>query len=133
MAENEAEVIQALESRVHGFYEAFLRGDAQAAGSYWTSDALFLAPGVRVSGGEIPTLLAEMLESMTLKAYDVETLDWFIHGDVAYGLFSYDETYQVEGQEVVERNYDFARWEKEDGVWKVARVLIGPREAPPEG
>ena len=133
MAENDAEVIQVLESRIEEFYEAFLRGDVQAAASFWTSDVLFLGPGVRVSGSEMPTFLAEMLGTMTLKRYDVETLDWFIHGDVAYGLFSYDETYEVEGQEVVVKNYDFARWEKDDGVWKVARVLIGPKDAPPEG
>ena len=94
---------------------------------------MFLMPGVRVSGSEIPTLLAEMLETMTLTAYDVEILDWFIHGDIAYGICSYDETYRVEGQEVVERNYDFHRWEKEDGVWMVDRLLVGPRDAPPEG
>ena len=133
IAQAEAEVIQAIESRTDAYYEALLQGDAQTTASLWTSDALVLMPGMRVSGSEIPTVLAEMLETMTFTAYDVEILDWFIHGDVAYEISSYDETLQVEGQEVMVRNYDFCRWEKEDGVWMIDRLVAGPRDAPPEG
>jgi hypothetical protein len=133
MVENEAEVIQALESRIDGFYQALLQGDAQTAASFWTSDALILMPGVRLSGNEIPTFLAELLETAAFTAYNVDVLDWFIHGDVAYEISSYDETLQVEGQEVVVRNIDFCRWEREEGVWKVSRLVAGPRDAPPEG
>jgi ketosteroid isomerase-like protein len=132
-AQYEAEVIQAIESRIDAFYEALLQGDAQTATSFWTSDALVLMPGLRVSGSEVPTFLAELLETTTFTAYDFEILEWFIHGDVAYYICSYDETLRVEGQEVMVRNYDFARWEKEDGVWMIDRLFAGPRDAPPEG
>ncbi len=42
IAQYEAEVIQAIEGRTDAFYEAFLQGGAQAAASFWTSDALGL-------------------------------------------------------------------------------------------
>ena len=31
---------------------------------------------------------------------------------------------------LIHDNYDFIRWEKEDGSWKIDRLLGGPREAP---
>jgi ketosteroid isomerase-like protein len=133
IAQYEAEVIQEIKSRIDAFYEALLQGDAQTVASFWTSDASVLMPGVRVSGSEISTFVAELLETATFTDYDVEILDWFIHGDVAYEISSYDETLLVEGQEVMVRNFDFVRWEKVNGVWMIDRLVAGPRDAPPEG
>ena len=133
IAQYEAEVIQAIEGRVDGFYEALRQGDAQAAASFWTPDALVLMPGVRVSGSEIQNFMAEYMETMTFLTWEGEYLDWFIHGDVAYEISSYDETYLVDGQEVVVSNYEFVRLEKVDGVWMIDRLVAGPRDAPPEG
>jgi hypothetical protein len=77
--------------------------------------------------------MEEVLETVDYTDYNFETIDWFIHGDVAYTVGSYDETFQVEGQEVVARNYGFSRWEKVDGVWMMDRLVAGPRDAPPDG
>jgi hypothetical protein len=73
------------------------------------------------------------METMTFLTWEGEYLDWFIHGDVAYEICSYEETYLVEGQEVVMRGQAFARWEKVNGVWMADRMMAGPRDAPEEG
>jgi hypothetical protein len=133
IAQYEAEVRQAIESRTDVWYDALIQGDAETAASLFTSDALVLMPGVRVSGSEIRSFLAEFVETMTLTTWEGEYLDWFIHGDVAYEICSYDETYLVEGQEVLMRGHGFTRWEKVNGVWMVDRMMAGPRDAPEEG
>jgi ketosteroid isomerase-like protein len=133
IAQHEAEVIQEIQDRTHSFWEAVLDGDAPAVASYWTSDALMLEPGVRVTGEELPTFMEGILEAVDYLDYNFEVLEWFIHGDVAYSIASYDETFVVEGQEMVARNYGFSRWEKVDGVWMMDRLVAGPRDAPEEG
>ena len=133
IAQIEADAIQEIQSRTDDFWEAVLSGDAETVASFWTSNALILEPGIRVAGDEIPTFLEEAFASATYTAYDEEVLDWFIHGDVAYSISSYDETFQVDGQEIMVRNYAFIRWEKVDGTWMIHRLVAGPRNASSEG
>jgi ketosteroid isomerase-like protein len=133
IAQMETEVRQEIQDRADVFWEAVLDGDAPAVASFWTSDALILEPGVRVTGEQIPTFMEGIFETVDYSDYGSETLDWFIHGDVAYAISSYDETFLVEGQEIVARNYGFMRWEKVDGVWMMDRLVAGPREAPEGG
>ena len=54
-----------------------------------------------------------------------------VHGDVAYEVGEYDETLEVEGEQQTIQGYYFLRWEKgTDGVWRIDRLVAGPREAP---
>jgi ketosteroid isomerase-like protein len=133
-AEIEAEVRQNLTDRIEFYRDAVLRGDAQAAASFWTSDAWELGPGVSVKGDEQKAALVEAVGSGAITAFDIELLDLSVHGDVAYGIYQYSLTLQMEGQQpVTVANNSFSRWEKEDGVWKVSRMVAGPRDAPPGG
>jgi len=64
--------------------------------------------------------------SLRMESYEI-----FVHGEVAYQIGEYDEGWQMPGEERMEdRNYLFVRWKKEDGTWKIHRVVGGAREAP---
>jgi ketosteroid isomerase-like protein len=134
IAQIEAAVRQEVEARMAAFDQAVLAGDAEAAASFWTSDALLLEPGTRVAGGDFLSFVSEFFAVGGVTATDHNVLDFFVHGDVAYWIMEIDETFQVEGMDpFTVMNYAFLRWEKEDGVWKIDRYLGGPRGAPPEG
>jgi hypothetical protein len=89
---------------------------------------------MRVTGSEMLAFLQEFFDGAGSTALESEEVDLFLDGDAAYPLGPYDETIQFEGQEpFTVHNYHFIRWEKEDGIWKIDRLLAGPRSAPPEG
>ncbi len=78
--------------------------------------------------------LQAAVEATSVTGLEVRRRDIFVHGDVAYEIFEADESMLVEGQGSARRElYGFFRWEKGGGVWKMDRLVAGPREAPPEG
>jgi len=134
IAQIEATVRQEVEAQMAAFDQAVLAGDAEAAASFWTADALLLEPGTRVGGGDFLSFVSEFFAIGRVTAVDHPVLDFFVHGDVAYWIMEIDETFEIEGMDpFTVMNYAFLRWEKEDGVWKIDRYLGGPRDAPPEG
>ena len=134
IAQIEAEVRQELESRTESYRDAVLRGDANAAATSWTSDAWELGPGVNLEGDEQKAALVEAVGSGAITAFDIDLLELFVHGDVAYAIYEFSLALQMEGQEPVSLvNNSFNRWEKKDGVWKMDRMVSGPRDAPEGG
>jgi ketosteroid isomerase-like protein len=134
IAQVEAEAAQEIEAMLNAFGEAVLRGDAEAVASYWTSDAVILEPGFRVEGADIPAFMDEVFGTYRYTSWDNTILDLFVHGTVAYAISEYNEVAEAEGQDpMIINNYSFIRLEKEDGDWKVDRLLGGPRDAPEEG
>jgi ketosteroid isomerase-like protein len=137
IAEAEAYAVQELEARTGAFWDAFKRGDPEEIASFWTSEALLLEPGIRLVGSEITAYMVELAGGGPRPTtYEVEQdfLDWWVHGDAAYGISLVDETLAFEGGEPrTVRRFGFARFEKEDGVWRIDRLLYAPWDAPPEG
>jgi ketosteroid isomerase-like protein len=133
--EQKAEVVQALAESWAGFKEAVENEDYEGWAAYWTEDAWVLEPGMDLRGDDLFDFVREMFASgADFTVFDAEPLETFVHGDVAYQIGQYDEAFQVPGAEPGEvHNYNFTRWVKEDGVWKIDRLLAGPREALPEG
>jgi len=73
--------------------------------------------------------------TMTISNVDGRLWELFVHGDIAYGIYEWSETVQMEGESEAETTISncFTRWKKEDGVWKFDRDVCGPRDAPAEG
>jgi ketosteroid isomerase-like protein len=101
---------------------------------YWTSDPWLLRAGMNLRGSDLHAVAKDFFRS-GVKDYSlhVDSFEIFVHGDVAYQIGQYDESYQMPGEERTEdRNYFFAKWKKEDGTWKIDRIVAGAREAPAE-
>ena len=95
------------------------------------TDAHLLEAGVDLSGDQVGDYFREFFETGRVLSFDIEAFDQFVHADVAYELGQYDETVEVEGEEATVQNYYFLRWEKgADGMWRIDRLVTGPREAP---
>jgi ketosteroid isomerase-like protein len=134
MAQAEAEAAQAISDRWAEYRDALMSGDVDEIMSYWTSDAHLYEPGMNLTAADLSDWLQAAFETTSVVDLEVRRLDIFVHGDVAYEITEADEPLQVEGQGLVPREvYGFFRWEKEDGVWKMDRLVVGPRDAPPEG
>jgi ketosteroid isomerase-like protein len=135
MAENEAEVKQAITERMNAYQKITLNGDLEGMRSYWTPDIRFLEPGMDLSGDEWSSFLREFVEGGKVFSWDWEPIEIFVHGDVAYQIARYHESFQPPGGEPTEvHNNFFAKWERDpDGMWKISRVVAGPIDGPPEG
>ena len=134
VAQIETEVRRDITSRLEDYRTAAQHRDAQAAASLFASDAVLLEPGVAVTGGEIASLHEGALENVGSIEYDFEIGELFVHGDVAYTIHVETVTVHSAGQEpVTMASNAFVRWTKEDGVWKIHRAVVGPRDAPAEG
>ena len=133
--EQKAEAVQALADSWAGFKEAVENEDYDGWAAYWTQDAWVLEPGQDLRGDALFDAVREMFASgIDISIFDEEPFETFVHGDVAYQIGQFDEAFQLPGAEPEEvHNYNFIRWVKEDGVWKIDRFLAGPRDAPPEG
>lgn len=135
-AQIEAEAKQAIVGRFAGFRDALLNGDAEGWVSFWTPDARLLEPGMDMTGDDLFDFIREFFGSGgEVFAFETESYEIFVHGDVAYQIGQYDESFQFPGTEAVEvHNHFFMKWDRQpDGEWKIDRFLAGPRDAPPEG
>lgn len=132
---DKAEVEQAIADRWAAFESVILSEDVDEYMSYWTSDTRLLEPGIDLSGSDLSVFISEFWEGGGgVSSLDVQSIEIFVHGDVAYQIAQYDESFQFPGEEPAEaHNYLFARWERgADGVWQIDRLLAGPRDAPAE-
>jgi ketosteroid isomerase-like protein len=136
IAQMEAEVTQVIADRWAGFWESVVAKDYEEWASYWTSDTRVLQTGVDMSGTAWFDYVRELFESgAQWHTFDIESFDFFVHGNVAYQIGQWDETATLDSGEPVEWNeYFFIRWVKgDDGLWRLSRLLSTPRDAPAEG
>jgi ketosteroid isomerase-like protein len=135
IAQIEAQVSQAISDQWDDFTVALKNLDYEGWRSFWTSDARVLQPGMDQEGSALFDTVTEMFSSgLQFSEFEVESFDVFVHGDVAYQIGKYDELTQMPGEAPTEyHDHFFARWEKEDGFWKIDRFMGSPREAPEEG
>jgi ketosteroid isomerase-like protein len=136
MAENEAEVRQAITDRLNAYEEVAVNGDLEGQLSYWTPDIRFMEPGTDLSGDELFSVIREMAEGVgETFSWSWDPIEIFVHGDVAYQIARYHESFQLpDGEPTEVHNTFFARWEKQpDGLWRISRLVAGPIDAPPEG
>ncbi len=131
-AVDEAAVRQELTDRMRAHADLVMAGDVDAAMAYMTDDARLLEPGIDLSGAAIGEFLREFFSTGgSISMFEPEAYDYFVHGDVAYEIGEYDETYVVGGEQQTVENYYFIRWEKgADGEWRFDRIVTGPRAAP---
>ncbi len=130
-ATDAAAVRQELTDRMAALKEALLADDTEEVIGFWTPDGRVLEPGQDLSGDELGEFYREFFSTGRVISFDIQAYDQFVHGDVAYEVGEYDETVEVEGEQQTIRGYYFLRWEKgTDGVWRIDRVVAGPREAP---
>lgn len=131
-----AEVRQAIIDRWAAYKEATLSRNKAEAMSLWAPEARFLEPGMDLSGSDLYAFMEDFWENGgEVFEFNMETMEVFDHGDVAYEIAQYDETFKFPGGEpMTVHNYGFFRWEKQpEGDWKLHRVVAGPREGPGEG
>ena len=135
VAQIEAEAKQAIADQWDGFTVALQDVDYEGWRSYWTSGARVLQPGSDLSGSDLFDYVRDLFASgIQFTAFDVQSSEIFVHGDVAYQIGQYDETVQMPEEEPTDYHDSFfARWVKEDGSWRIDRFLGGPRDAPAEG
>ena len=104
--------------------------------SLWAPEARFLEPGIDLSGSDLHAFMEDFWENGgEVFEFKIETMEVFDHGDTAYQIAQYDETFRFPGGERTSvQHYGFFRWEKQpDGEWRVHRVVAGPRHAQEEG
>ena len=128
------EAIQELMPLFEAFNAAVMSGDLEAVMALWASDPLEVGPGAWRTYDEIVADYGAGLETLTFTAWDIEPFDAWIHGDAAY-VFShgYIHGYGEAGDTVVYDLNSVSRLVKEDGEWKMHRVLYGDRNAPEQG
>ena len=131
-----ADVKQAIVDKWAAYTAATQSRDMAGLMSLWAPDARFLEPGMDLSGGELHTFMREFWEKGG-EVFDLKmnTIEVFDHGDYAYEIAQYDETFKFPGGErMTIHNNGFFQWERQpDGDWKLSRVVAGPREGPEEG
>jgi len=121
---------QELADQMAAYQRVLLSGDAEGVVAFWTSDIHVLEPSLDLSGDQAREFMRHFLATGRVVSLDVEAYERFVHGEVAYELGEYDETIEVDGEQVKVQNYYFMRWEKgADGVWRFDRFVAGPRDA----
>ena len=133
---DKAEVEQAITDLWAAFELAIMSRDVEEYLPFWTQDARILEPGMDMGGSELRDFFGEFWGSGgEVFTFALESYEIFVHGDVAYQIGQYDESFQFPGAEPAEaHNYFFMRFEKNaDGIWQIDRLVAGPREAPAEG
>jgi ketosteroid isomerase-like protein len=104
--------------------------------TYWTPDARILEPGMDLSGSDLFDFARDFwADGGQVLTFEMESSEVFVHGDAAYQIGQYDESLQFpDGAQLEVANFFFVRWEKQrDGMWRISRLMAGPREAPAEG
>lgn len=135
-AQYEAQVVEAITARLDAYEGVVMSGDFEGWSSYWTQDAHVMEPGMDLTGSEFRGMGRDFFDAGgQVFSADWETLEVFVHGDVAYQIGKIHETFQYPGEEPAEaHNHIFVRWERQpDGTWKISRFLAGPIEAPAGG
>ncbi len=130
-ATDTAAVRQELTDRLAAFGASLVLGETEQVLAFWTPDSRLLEPGMDLSHDELGEFLRDLFSTGGVVSVDFEAYDQFVHGEVAYEVGQYDETVEVEGEQQMIQGYYFVRWEKgTDAVWRIDRVVAGPREAP---
>jgi ketosteroid isomerase-like protein len=135
-AQHEAEVAQAIHDKWFAYIEATRTLDMDVLLSFWAPDARLLEPGVDLQGPAVHQFMEDFWGSGgQVFTFDHRSLDLFVHGDVAYQIAQYDETFQFPGVEPDEAHGTmFLRWvQDEEGVWKADRMVGSPRDAVTDG
>jgi ketosteroid isomerase-like protein len=122
----------ALNASMERFSEAAMAGDIETAATFMTEDFELREPGINAGRAAWVTQVTDVMESgARLESFDTRTEDYFLHGDAAYEVGEYDETIVMGDDRQVIEGYYFLRWEKgADGVWRMDRMVAGPREMP---
>lgn len=127
------DVVEELDRRWASFEETLMLGDAEAFMDYWAADLRVLEPGMDTDRAGFEEAIRDFWDGGEVIELDLQPLERWVHGDAAYELGQYDETFREspDGEPATIRNYYFIRWERgEDGAWRIARFLAAPREAP---
>jgi uncharacterized protein (TIGR02246 family) len=108
--------------------ETGLAGDVSHVGAIFTQDAVLLpAGGLPVEGRDAIVELTGLFASQTpTTAMNVDPQELFAHGDTAYEIGSFSETYTAaDGEPYTREGRYMAMIVLEgDGKWRVARVLV---------
>jgi ketosteroid isomerase-like protein len=111
--------------------QSVLSGNIDAALDRLSADIHILEPGMNLKAQQAHDFFRNVLSTAKVHSFETRTVDYFIHGDVAYETGEYDETVEMQGQTNQVKGYYFIRWEKgEDGKWRFDRIVASPREAP---
>lgn len=129
---DEAAEREALAAAMQGFGEAAVAGDMDAAAAFMTEDFELREPGMNLDRAGWREMVDDVLASGGgIESFETRTEDYFLHGDVAYEVGEYDENVVMGGARQTIEGYYFVRWEKgADAVWRMDRLVAGPRAAP---
>lgn len=120
-------------ARLDAYRDVILAADVERVLDFWTADARVLEPGIDLGPQELESFIRAFFETGEAMALEIERLDFWLHGDVAYDIGRYEETVRMgaDQEPMTVRNHYFMRWEKgSDGLWRIDRFVAGPQEAP---
>jgi len=122
----------ALNAALESFGQAAMAGDMEAAAAFMTEDFEIREPGMNADRAQwLATVQEADAAGTRVAAFETRTDDYFLHGDVAYEVGEYDETFTMGESEQAVEGYYFIRWERGgDGVWRMDRLVAGPRALP---
>ncbi len=126
-----AKTAKEISKRIFDYLDALKRQDVQAAGEYWTEDSRLIGPGIDLDRSHLlEGLRSAFAAGIQVNVLKRSTIEFFIHGDVAYEIAQAEEVLLNPGTTSSDtiRNNLFIRWEKgSDGNWRFDRVLLGPQ------
>jgi ketosteroid isomerase-like protein len=127
-----------IETRIRAYLDILERKrDAEAARDFYTDETRLIGPGFELDREAVARQIQGVFDAGAEIRVNRETLELFLHGEVAYELAKAEDSIVFpDGSSQELRNHLFIRWERgADGNWRFARALLSPLEgaAEPEG
>lgn len=110
------------------YWAAHENGDADALADLVTEDAILWAPGMEEVRGRsaIRAAAQAMFTALRVTAFEIDSRELTVHGELAYELATYSETLAYEGTEPspVRGRYMIVWKREDDGQWSVHRNMF---------
>lgn len=120
----------AIEERINSYLDQLTTTrDLEAAADLYTEGARLLGPDTDMDRSAVVEALRSVFEGGVEVKVNRQTVELFVHGDVAYEIAKAEDTLvNPDGSSNTLRNNLFIRWERgSDGEWRFARVLLSPQ------
>jgi len=120
-----AELRHFIDSAQARYSEAVVKGDVQALSSFFTDDAVVIAPNSKAFHGraEIDTSNAQTLRRAKFTGLKLHTDDLQVVGDAGIETGTYEQTLQAQGKTMHDNGSYLVVWRRQaNGGWKIYRM-----------
>lgn len=121
---------QEITDRFQAYVAAFISEDVDKLYfNFWTQEYHEFTPNFDKNREEIRESMTSFYENGgNLNSYTWQSLERYVYNDVVYDIGIYNNVGDVNGTPFVIDGYYFVRWIKgQDGMWRVHKVVAGPR------